>query len=52
MAGALGRALREALGLERVPHYSTLCYAERRLLKKGALLASSTSAFASRVAAA
>ena len=28
------RELRDAIGLERVPHYSTLCYAERRLLKK------------------
>lgn len=27
--------LREALGLATVPHYSTLCYAEQRLLKKG-----------------
>lgn len=27
--------LREVLGLESVPHYSTLCYAESRLLKKG-----------------
>jgi len=27
--------LREELGLEKVPHYSTLCYAARRLLKKG-----------------
>ena len=27
--------LRDALGLKRVPHYSTLCYAEGRLLKKG-----------------
>lgn len=26
--------LRELLELARVPHYSTLCYAERRLLKK------------------
>lgn len=26
--------LRRALGLADVPHYSTLCYAERRLLKK------------------
>ena len=26
----------ETLGLKRVPHYSTLCYAEDRLLKKGA----------------
>jgi len=32
--------LREALGLTGVPHYSTLCYAERRLLKKGAPTAS------------
>ena len=28
--------LRTALELKRVPHYSTLCYAEDRLLKKGA----------------
>src|SRR3954465_15787396 len=27
--------LREDLGLTRVPHYSTLCYAAARLLKKG-----------------
>lgn len=27
--------LREALGLKQVPHYSTLCYAEQRLLKGG-----------------
>ncbi len=27
--------LREVLGLKKVPHYSTLCYAEERLLKKG-----------------
>jgi hypothetical protein len=27
--------LREVLGLKEVPHYSTLCYAERRLLKGG-----------------
>ena len=26
--------LREALSLQRIPHYSTLCYAERNLLKK------------------
>jgi len=32
--------LREALELKRVPNYSTLCYAERRLLKKGARNAS------------
>ena len=29
--------LREALELKRVPNYSTLCYAEGRLLKKRAL---------------
>jgi hypothetical protein len=34
--------LRSALGLKRVPHYSTLCYAERRLLKKGRLTESWT----------
>jgi len=28
--------LRSTLELERVPHYSTLCYAADRLLKKGA----------------
>jgi hypothetical protein len=27
--------LREDLGLAKVPHYSTLCYAASRLLKKG-----------------
>jgi hypothetical protein len=27
--------LRADLGLKKVPHYSTLCYAEQRLLKKG-----------------
>src|SRR3954447_14239108 len=27
--------LRDDLGLKEVPHYSTLCYAEQRLLKKG-----------------
>ena len=27
--------LRSTLGLKKVPHYSTLCYAEQRLLKKG-----------------
>lgn len=27
--------LRERLDLKKVPHYSTLCYAEKRLLKKG-----------------
>jgi len=29
--------LRSALDLKKVPHYSTLCYAEQRLLKKGLL---------------
>ena len=27
--------LRKVLGLKKIPHYSTLCYAEKRLLKKG-----------------
>jgi len=27
--------LREDLGLAQAPHYSTLCYAAKRLLKKG-----------------
>jgi len=30
--------LRALLGLKSLPHYSTLCYAERRLLKKNALI--------------
>jgi hypothetical protein len=34
--------LREDLGLSKVPHYSTLCYAESRLLKKGRPSSSST----------
>ena len=34
--------LRADLGLGRVPHYSTLCYAARRLLKKGRSSASSS----------
>ena len=29
--------LRRALKLKKLPHYSTLCYAEKRLLKKGLL---------------
>lgn len=29
--------LRDALDLKKVPHYSTLCYAEQRLIKKGLL---------------
>ncbi len=33
--------LRADLGLTKAPHYSTLCYAERRLLKKGASASSS-----------
>jgi hypothetical protein len=33
--------LRSDLGLAKVPHYSTLCYAERRLLKKGGSAGSS-----------
>jgi hypothetical protein len=27
--------LRQELGLNKIPHYSTLCYAQQRLLKKG-----------------
>src|SRR5262245_47941456 len=33
--------LRDELGLAKVPHYSTLCYAAARLLKKGRSSASS-----------
>jgi hypothetical protein len=33
--------LRQDLGLAKVPHFSTLCYAEQRLLKKGASASSS-----------
>ena len=40
--------LREAIGLGTVPNYSTLCYAERRLMKKGVLTASSTASSAPR----
>lgn len=29
--------LRRVLGLAKVPHYSTLCYAQRRFFKKGGL---------------
>lgn len=29
------KELRDALGLRCIPHYSTLCYAEHRLLKRG-----------------
>ena len=31
--------LRKTLNLKKVPHYATLCYAEKRLLKKGLLRA-------------
>jgi hypothetical protein len=34
--------LRQDLGLDKVPHYSTLCKAEQRLLKKGRSSASSS----------
>ena len=34
--------LRADLGLTKVPHYSTLCYAASRLLKKGTLFPSSS----------
>jgi hypothetical protein len=34
--------LRKDLGLDKVPHYSTLCYAAGRLLKRGRPPASST----------
>ena len=34
------RELRDDLGLEKVPHYSTLCKAIQRLLKKGSLFSS------------
>jgi hypothetical protein len=33
--------LRQELGLADVPHYSTLCYAAKRLLKKGSSSCSS-----------
>ena len=33
--------LREDLGLAEAPHYSTLCYAAKRLLKKGSSSCSS-----------
>jgi len=34
--------LRKDLGLTKVPHYSTLCYAAARVLKKGRPLSSSS----------
>jgi hypothetical protein len=36
------RELRDDLGLEKIPHYSTLCKALQRLLKKGSLYFSSS----------
>jgi hypothetical protein len=33
--------LRDDLGLKAVPHYSTLCYAEQRLIKRGTSSSSS-----------
>jgi hypothetical protein len=44
--------LRSALGLQKVPHYSTLCYAEQRLLKKGLSTASWASSSSGRLSAA
>ena len=44
--------LRHDLGLTKVPHYSTLCYAERRLLKKGASAGSSAGRSAAPASAA
>jgi hypothetical protein len=41
--------LRRALGLKTVPHYSTLCYAERRLLKGGRSLGSRSPASVGRM---
>jgi hypothetical protein len=34
--------LRRDLGLDKLPHYSTLCYAAKRLLKKGSSSCSSS----------
>ena len=44
--------LRTALDLKKVPHYSTLCYAEQRLIKKGLLTASWPRSSSVRVSAA
>lgn len=44
--------LRADLGLAKVPHYSTLCKAEQRLLKKGASASSSGKPSAAPVCAA
>jgi len=34
--------LRDDLSLDKIPHYSTLCYAAQRLLKKGSSSCSSS----------
>jgi hypothetical protein len=44
--------LRQDLGLAKVPHYSTLCYAEQRLLQKGASASSSAKSSAAPACAA
>ena len=44
--------LRADLGLSKVPHYSTLCYAEQRLLKKGGSVSSSAAPSAAPACAA
>lgn len=44
--------LREALGLKKVPHWTTLEKAEKRILKKGASTGSSTASCAGRASAA
>jgi hypothetical protein len=44
--------LRQDLGLTKVPHFSTLCYAEQRLLKKGASASSSARSSAAPACAA
>lgn len=44
--------LRHDLGLTKVPHFSTLCYAERRLLQKGASASSSAGCSAAPACAA
>jgi len=45
-------ALRADLGLSKVPHYSTLCYAEQRLLQKGGSASSSVAPSAAPACAA
>lgn len=44
--------LRAALDLKKVPHYSTLCYAEQRLIKKGLSTPSCTSSSSVRLSVA